>query len=991
MKFIGLLAALLCAAAAAFGDELTFIGQPGYNGVIDTNWSSAGNWFTLDSDGNLAPVGHLPLESDIAVITGTVNVDSLVRMLGLVLSTNAAVENGTFGLQTIQMQTGSSFTGSTLFLLSAMTVDGPGCGLTNVSLAVHSGATLTIGPVAPEATADLTLAEGTVVQNNGQIVLSDGAELSGGDGDASELDLQPGTTLTSSGTALVRGSAPAQLIIDNDGTICAASGSLTFEGGIDWRCDSGFEQFTAATNDAFIVFDTVLGVDAGVTCLFSGPGTNQLAAGASFNGTVLVGTTGNPNQSFTPGNLQIENSVDGSGSLEAVGASCQGAVVTWSGGTLSLAAVTIDQGASLLIDGGLGLSGRALNNSGLCTLLSTEFAIGRGAAVTNWPGGIFDVQTNAVFSGVPGLSAFANAGTFQVSTSGAAQFGTNGPPAGPDFCNQGLVDVQAGQLNLLDGVSNGKFQTAAGAILWFWGGIHTLNPGAGFTGNGSVRLLQGASPVKWIVNGDLSAVELEVGSNGTLNSPSGETGTIAVQSLLARDNATFNLGHFVLQNAQLGGKTRFNASVISVTGSLAVTGSNCWFEGASLAMQTDSVLTLSPDAVGTPANLTVSAGSQITLSDGVQLSGQGAPPSKLALYPGAVLASSGAVLVQGSPAGHLLLDNSGTISAQGGALQFDPTVEWQCSSGSASFDAATPDALILFAGPYSVETSALSLFTGAGANRLLAGGTIAGAVQVGTLDPVTQSFSPGNLDIAGSLAGGGTLHALGNSSQGSVVSWDNGTLSLASVTIDAGASLLLNGVSPSGPGTLNARLTNNGAILQGASPGTLTIAGGNNYQQAPTGILLMELGGRSAGTQYSQLAVAGSVSLAGSLKLQLINGFIPQPGDTFRLLTCAACAGTFNVISGAHPAGTVWMPRYSGTNVTLTLASLVTLAPPSLAGGALLLPFNTTAGCSYVVQKTDALCPPDWQTLATVQGTGALETVEDSAHQTQAFYRVLVQ
>jgi hypothetical protein len=991
MKFAGLMVALLCATPALFGDTLTFIGQPGYHGVIDTNWSSSGNWFVPDTQGELVPAGHLPLESDIAIITGTVNVDSLVRILGLVLSTNAAVQNGTFGLQTVQMGAGSSFNASTLFMSSVMTVGGPGCGLTNVSLTVLPEATVIIGPVAPEATAELILAEGTVVENSGTIVLSDGAELTSAGGGTNDLELQPGTFLTSSGTAVVSASIDAALVIDNNGTICAESGTLAFEGGIVWQCTSAFEQFTAATNDALIVFDSAFVVDTGVTCLFTGPGTNQLDAGGSFAGAVLVGTTGAANQLFTPGNLEIEDSVDGGGSLRAVGGSGQGAVVTWSGGTLGLTTVTIDEGASLLIDGGWGLSGGALNNSGLCTLLGPGFAIGPGATVTNLPGGIFEVQTNAVFSGVPGLSVFANAGTFQVTASGLTAFGTNSPPVGPDFYNQGLVDVQAGQLNLLGGAGSGEFRTAAGAILRFWGGTCTLNPGASFTGNGSVRLLQPASAAQWVVNGDLTVPELEVGSNGTLDIPPGGTATIQVQSLLASDNATFNLGNFVLQNAQLGDSTRFNGSAISVSSNLTVGGSNCWFSAVSLAMQTGSVLTLSPDVPGTAANLMAVRGSRITLSDGSQLGGQGAPPSKLALYPGSLLASSGTVLVHGSPAGHLIVDNSGTIRAADGALQFDQTIDWQCSGGSASFNAAGPAALIVFAGPYSVQTNALNLFTGPGTNRFLAGGTIAGTVQVGGIDPIAQSFSPGNLDIADSVAGGGTLHALGNSSQGSVVNWGNGTLTLACVTIDAGASLLLDGVSQLSPGSLNASLTNGGTVLPGASPGTLSIAGGKDFQQTATGTLVVELGGKSAGTQYSQLAIAGAASLAGGLELRLINGFIPQPGDTFQLLTCAARAGTFSGISGPQPAGTAWMPLYTGTNVTLILAKQATLARPSLAGGVLRLPFNTTAGVAYVVQKTDILWPPDWQTLATVQGSGALEAVEDSTAQSQAFYRILMQ
>lgn len=924
MKFTGLLVALLCATTAVFGDTLTFIGQPAYNGVIDTNWSSSGNWFTPNTQGKLVPAGHLPLEGDTAIITGTVNVDSLVRILGLVLSTNAAVQNGTFGLHTVLMGAGSSFNASTLFMSSVMTVGGPGCGLTNVSLTVLPEATVAIGPVAPEATAELILAEGTVVENSGEIALSDGAELSSGGGETNVLELQPGTLLTASGAAVVSGSTAAPLAIDNNGTICAESGTLAFEGGIVWQCTSAFEQFTAATNDALIVFDSVFVVDAGVTCLFTGPGTSRLAAGGSFDGTVLVGTTDTTNQLFTTGNLEIGDSVDGGGSLRALGGSDQGAVLTWSGGTLGLTNVTIDEDASLLIDGGRGLSAGALNNSGLCTLLGPGFAIGPGATVTNLPGGIFEVQTNAVFSGVPGLSVFANAGTFQVTTRGVAQFGTNSPPAGPDFYNEGLVDVQAGQLNLLGGAGNGEFRTAAGAILRFWGGTYTLNPGVSFTGNGSVRLLQPASAAQWVVHGDLTVSELEVGSNGTLDIASGATATIQVQSLLTSDNAVFNLGNFVLQTAQLGDSTRFSGSAISVSSNLTVGGSNCSFSGVSLAMQAGSVLTLSPDAPGTAANLMAVRGSQITLGDGSQISGEGAPPSKLALYPGSLLASSGAVLVHGSPSGHLIIDNSGTIRATGGALQFDQTIDWQCSGGSATFNAAAPAALILFAGPYSVAANAVSLFMGPGTNRFLAGGTIAGAVQVGAVDPATQSFTPGNLDLADSLAGGGTLRA-------------------------------------------------------------------NDYQQAATGTLVVELGGKNAGTQYSQLAIAGAASLAGGLELRPINGFIPQPGDTFQLLTCAARAGTFSGISGPQPAGTVWMPRYTGTNVTLVLASQVPLAGPSLAGGILRLPFNTTAGVAYVVQKTDILRPAEWQTFATVQGSGTLEAVEDSAAQSQAFYRVLMQ
>ncbi len=253
-------------------------------------------------------------------------------------------------------------------------------------------------------------------------------------------------------------------------------------------------------------------------------------------------------------------------------------------------------------------------------------------------------------------------------------------------------------------------------------------------------------------------------------------------------------------------------------------------------------------------------------------------------------------MLHGSPAGHLVIDNSGTIRADGGALQFDETIDWQCSGGSASFDAAAPAALILFAGPYRVETNAVSLFTGLGTNRLLAGGTIAGAVQVGAVDPVTQSFSAGNLDIADSVAGGGTLRALGNSSWGSAVSWDNGTLSLAWVTIDAGASLLLDGVSQiSGCALTNSGLCtllsqgltlDHGAVINNATGGTFNVAveailsaapgsAGSVFNNAGTfrkssgGTTQFGAGGSSAGLDLNNTGLvdvqAGQLNILGGL------------------------------------------------------------------------------------------------------------------------------
>ena len=57
-----------------------------------------------------------------------------------------------------------------------------------------------------------------------------------------------------------------------------------------------------------------------------------------------------------------------------------------------------------------------------------------------------------------------------------------------------------------------------------------------------------------------------------------------------------------------------------------------------------------------------------------------------------------------------------------------------------------------------------------------------------------------------------------------------------------------------------------------------------NYTQTVTGSLVEQIGGLAAGTQYGQIVVNGDVGLNGTLRVNLINGFTPHLGDTFRVI-----------------------------------------------------------------------------------------------------------
>jgi hypothetical protein len=102
-------------------------------------------------------------------------------------------------------------------------------------------------------------------------------------------------------------------------------------------------------------------------------------------------------------------------------------------------------------------------------------------------------------------------------------------------------------------------------------------------------------------------------------------------------------------------------------------------------------------------------------------------------------------------------------------------------------------------------------------------------------------------------------------------------------------------------GTLQANVENDGGIIaMGNSPGTLHIVG--DFTQAPSGTLEVEL---SWGGEYDKLEVTGQVYLDGILEINLIDGFMPEPTDTFEIVTGASFAGAFNeVVVTSNSGGT---------------------------------------------------------------------------------------
>jgi hypothetical protein len=158
----------------------------------------------------------------------------------------------------------------------------------------------------------------------------------------------------------------------------------------------------------------------------------------------------------------------------------------------------------------------------------------------------------------------------------------------------------------------------------------------------------------------------------------------------------------------------------------------------------------------------------------------------------------------------------------------------------------------------------------------------------------------------------------------------SGTLQFSNFTQASGATLMnggnlgfvnegvFNGGTLSGNGTITGSVKNNGATISpGFSPGTIAITG--NYNQGANGILNLEIGGYTAGTEHDQLAISGSAALSGTLNLTLINGFRPKVNDVFQVLTFTGFTGGFSTINFSGFTASV---TYSASGITFKVLTV---------------------------------------------------------------------
>ncbi|MDV6028669.1 MAG: hypothetical protein F9B45_00865 [Phycisphaera sp. RhM] len=117
--------------------------------------------------------------------------------------------------------------------------------------------------------------------------------------------------------------------------------------------------------------------------------------------------------------------------------------------------------------------------------------------------------------------------------------------------------------------------------------------------------------------------------------------------------------------------------------------------------------------------------------------------------------------------------------------------------------------------------------------------------------------------------------------------------------IDPSNQYLLQGGSLEGNGIVWADTINSGGdVMPGFDgPGILTIRG--NYTQAAGGSLTFDIAGTDVGTQHDRLGVFNSVTLDGTLNVDVASTFLPSRGDVFELITSFGNqTGNFTTFNG---------------------------------------------------------------------------------------------
>jgi T5SS/PEP-CTERM-associated repeat protein len=387
--------------------------------------------------------------------------------------------------------------------------------------------------------------------------------------------------------------------------------------------------------------------------------------------------------------------------------------------------------------------------------------------------------------------------------------------------------------------------------------LRTISLGkfAGTSGRVEVRGIQnsGVDPSSLLVN------RLEVGN------PTGDGfGNVLVENggLLDAEVIFFNRGSMTIAglNPSTNGRSTLKNTVTLVIasdpesplevkdGALLNTGSAVVGTGRILVNNTDSGLppldvsvpisgaawiadgSITLDGQNGPAELIVDDNGVVICTGDINLGNDASNAGKITVLDGGSIGVNGALTVGGSGRGELIIEAGGRLDSGPATVGSGP-------------DPNSRGVVVISAGLVSDAEWEVNGELTVGGGATATGLTFPEAIKGQVVLRDSQLFGEPTLSVTGHLF----VFA-----QGAITG--NGTLA----------------VPP------QRRVVNGGVIAPGLSPGEITIDG--DYEQPEGGVLVIEVGGTEAG-KFDVLHVKGNATLAGTVDLRFIDGFVPQAGD----------------------------------------------------------------------------------------------------------------
>ena len=691
----------------------------------------------------------------------------------------------------------------------------------------------------------------------------------------------------------------------NQGTIQAINGGHLFvssglTGNLGKVIVSGSGSEVDFDGSNYII-NQALTLGSGTTATFwgayrSSSAINVTGGTLNLNGTITTAGLNLAAFTRTGGFVNLGATLDNTGSALTL----SNATGSWvlDGGTIQGGTLAFADGQSLLISSNSGNTLNAVTVSGDLTLNGTSTRlqiVGGTTFYTAHLAGSFNTLRFAPGQTLTSTILFEGAellprAVAMNSTSGNFTIGPTGViRTAADFGSEGRIGSgfePGGQMTLLN---RGLISSQTS------GRIVRILP-ANFTNEGIAEAINGGRL-------DITASNWTNAAVGVLRVLNGSTltfgGNWSSAGALIVDNGTLNLGGMFTSTAlNFDGFTRTGGTV-NVTGTLNNASSTLTFNNATgswtlnggtvtggvLAFTGGQNLLIAPNsnnllsAVAVNGDLilnTASARTRIAAAASFKTAHLMASSSSLGFAPGQNLV--GTIVFEGAATGTRYVEMNGTT------------------------------------GNFTIGTTGV-IRTGAG---------LGGAGQIGSGTQFGGAMTLINQGLISSQTGGQaiTVNPASFVNSGTVEAINGGTLNIPNgYTQTAGTTRLANNSTLSisgtnrlnvlgglleGTGTVAGRVNNAGTISPGFSPGQLTIT--NDLTLTASSAIRIEVGGLAAGTQFDVLQEAGTapLSLAGTLSVTLIDGFIPAVGSSFPVVVSNQnILGAFsNVANGERLATT---------------------------------------------------------------------------------------